>query len=304
LKEPIFSLSWPGPEFGRRKGFTLVELLVVIAVIGILASMLLPALSRAKGKSQGIFCLSNTKQLQLGWALYADDHNDRLAYNLGGDAGRTKVAPHTNANWVNDIMDWEVTNPDNTNILGITQASLSYYVNNVVSIYHDPSDTVLSDDQRRAGWCARVRSYSMNAMVGDAGDLTTNGFNQNNPGYVQFFKMSSIPRPSAIFVFLDEHPDSIKDGYFLDQWPAWAPANSSYPYEDAVWIDLPASYHNGAGSLSFADGHGETHRWLCPSTLKPARPDIAGPKGWPMDIPDDDSADITWVLQHMSVRSK
>ena len=104
-----------------NKGFTLIELLVVIAVIGILASMLLPALSRAKAKSQGIFCLNNTKQLQLGWALYADDHNDRLAYNLGGDASRLTEAPHTNANWVNDIMDWE-TNPDNTNVLGITQA--------------------------------------------------------------------------------------------------------------------------------------------------------------------------------------
>ena len=302
MKDPIFNFSWPGPEFGRRKGFTLIELLVVIAVIGILASMLLPALSRAKGKSQGIFCLSNTKQLQLGWALYADDHNDRLPYNLGGDASRSTFAPHTNANWVNDVMDWEL-HSDNTNILGITRASLSYYVNNVANIYHDPSDNVLSDVQRQAGWCARVRSYSMNAMVGDAGDLTTNGWNKNNPGYVQFFKVSSIPKPAGIFVFLDEHPDSIKDGYFLDQWPTRAPATSTYPYEDAEWIDLPASYHNGAGSFSFADGHAETHRWLCPSTIRPARPDIA-PKGWPMDIPDGETADIIWVLQRMSVLSR
>jgi prepilin-type processing-associated H-X9-DG protein len=278
----------------------LIELLVVIAIIAILASMLLPALSRAKAKSQGIFCLNNTKQLYLGWELYADDHNDRLAYNLGGDASRSTVAPHTNANWVNDIMTWEVEpNSDNTNVLGITQASLSYYVNNVVDIYRDPSDNVLSDVQRQAGWSARVRSYSMNAMVGDAGDLTTNGWNQNNPGYAQFFKLSSIPKPAGIFVFLDEHPDSIKDGYFLDQWPKRAPSSSSYNYEDAEWIDIPASYHNGAGSLSFADGHAETHRWLCSSTLQPARPDVI--KSWPLDIPDNETADIYWLLQHMSV---
>jgi prepilin-type processing-associated H-X9-DG protein len=276
-------------------------LLVVIAVIGILASMLLPALSRAKAKSQGILCLNNTKQLELGWALYADDHNDRLAYNLGGDASRSTVAPHTNANWVNNIMDWE-THPDNTNVLGITQAGLSYYVNNVVNIYRDPSDNVLSDVQRQAGWCARVRSYSMNAMVGDAGDLITNGWNKNNPGYVQFIKLASIPKPSDIFVFLDEHPDSIKDGYFLNQWPKKAAATDPYPIEDAEWIDLPASYHNGAGSFVFADGHAETHRWLCPSTLQPARPDVIA--SWPLDIPNGESTDILWVMAHTSVWSK
>lgn len=144
----------------------------------------------------------------------------------------------------------------------------------------------------------------MNAMVGDAGDLITNGWNKNNPGYVQFLKMTSIPRPADIFVFVDEHPDSIKDGYFLNQWPAHAAPTSAYPYEDAEWIDLPASYHNGAGSFSFADGHAETHRWLCPSTLQPARPDIAGANGWPINIPDEEYADILWVLKHTSVLSR
>ncbi len=270
---------------------------MVIAIIAILASMLLPALGKAKAKSQGILCLSNTRQLYLGWALYADDHNDRLPYNLGGDASRSTVAPHTNANWVNDIMTWELDS-DNTNTLGVTQASLSYYVNNVVSIYRDPSDYVLSDVQRQAGWTTRVRSYSMNAMVGDAGDLSTNGSNKNNPRYVQFFKLSSIPKPAGIFVFLDEHPDSIKDGYFLDQWPT----RGTYETEDVEWSDLPASYHNGAGSFSFADGHSETHKWVCPSTLQPARPDVV--TSWPMDIPDNEKADIYWVLQRMSVSAQ
>src|SRR5215471_6330518 len=68
------------------KGFTLFELLVVVAIIGILSAILLPALARTKARAQGAFCLSNTKQLIMAWSIYADDHNGRLAYNLGANA--------------------------------------------------------------------------------------------------------------------------------------------------------------------------------------------------------------------------
>ena len=86
----------------------------------------------------------------------------------------------------------------------------------------------------------------------------------NNPGYKQFFKLSQIPAPANIFVFIDEHPDSINDGYFLMQW--------TYPFE---WVDLPASYHNDSSALAFADGHCEAHQWHDASTLAPPRPDAA-----------------------------
>jgi prepilin-type N-terminal cleavage/methylation domain-containing protein/prepilin-type processing-associated H-X9-DG protein len=272
----------------RMPAFTLIELLVVIAVIGLLAGMLLPALSRAKAKSQGIFCLNNTRQLGLAWLMYADDHSDRLTYNLGG-SGPRGVTSQTSLNWVNNIMTWELDS-DNTNTATITEASLGSYAAKSLGIYRCPSDNVLSRSQRSVGWSGRVRSYSMNAMVGNAGEVSKTGSNQNNPDYVQFFTMSSIPRPVGIFVFLDEHPDSIDDGYFLNKW---------YVHE---WIDLPASYHNGGASFSFADGHSETHRWVNADTKRPAVPDGAAPLP-SLLIPPDQRADLNWILQRTSVQN-
>src|SRR5215471_1116805 len=217
MRTSVSSLSLSGLSARlRTNAFTLIELLVVIATIAILASLLLPALSRTRSKAQGAFCLSNTRQLGLGWQIYADEHNGRLAYNLGGDIKIRGVAPDTYLNWVNNVLDWELT-PGNTNLATIKEASLAAYVSKVVPIYRCPSDNVLSNLQRKAGWSARIRSYSMNAMIGDVGDLSDAGVNRNNPDYTQFFSLSTIPNPSGIFVFLDEHPDSIDDGYFINK---------------------------------------------------------------------------------------
>ncbi len=272
---------------GFRFAFTLIELLVVIAVIAILAGMLLPALGRAKGKAQGVFCLNNTRQLGFAWMLYADDHNGRLAYNLGGDAKSRAVAERTNINWVNNVMSWELDD-ENTNTLTITDASLAPYTSKTVAIYRCPGDTFLSSAQRAAGWQARLRSYSMNAMIGDAGDFSRTGFNKNNPAYVQFFSVTSVPQPESIFVFLDEHANSINDGYFV---------NRAY-YTN--WIDLPASYHNGAAGLSFADGHSEIHKWRNAMTRQPVRPDSTVPL-LPLAFPKSEAEDYNWVVEHMSI---
>jgi prepilin-type N-terminal cleavage/methylation domain-containing protein/prepilin-type processing-associated H-X9-DG protein len=270
------------PSF-LKAGFTLIELLVVIAIIAILAAILLPALAAARGRAQGVICLGNTRQLTLALQLYVDDHNSRLPYNLV----MTEWSARNNLNWVNNVMTWD-TNPDNTNQATITQAALGIYAQRQTAIYRCPSDHALSSMQRTAGWTGRIRSYSMNAMIGDAGDATTNGFNINNPDYTQFFKTTQILHPSGIFVFLDEHPDSIDDGYFLDRAYHWK------------WIDLPASYHNGATAFSFADGHSELHRWLEPSTIRPSSPNAAG---LPITIPGTEWADLEWMLSHMSVES-
>ena len=246
----------------RRGGFTVVELLVVVALIGILAALLLPVLAASKAKGRGLFCQNNNKQLATAWLMYADDHAQRLAYNLGGAAARTNI------NWAAGILDWELT-ADNTNLAGLAEAALGSYAAKVSTIYRCPSDWALSGLQSAAGWSSRARSYSMNASVGDAGEITSSGVNSNNPGYTQFFTLTSVSAPARIFVFLDEHPDSISDGYFVNR--------SYYP----EWIRLPASWHNRAATFSFADGHTETHLWKCASTMPPPAPDAAG---LPIDV--------------------
>jgi prepilin-type processing-associated H-X9-DG protein len=191
-------------------------------------------------------------------------------------------------NWVANVMDWTLS-PDNTNPATITEASLGPYASKSVPIYRCPADHVLSDAQQQAGWTARLRSYSMNAMMGDAGPVSASGSNKNNPYYIQFFSITAVPQPAAMFNFLEEHPDSIDDGYFLDK-----PGYGGYEQ----WLDLPASYHNGAANFAFADGHSEIHRWLRPSTIQPARP---GGAPLPMDVPPNEGADFQWVIERMSV---
>lgn len=276
-------------EMKSRRGFTLIELLVVIAIIAILSSILLPALSKSKARAQGIICLSNTRQLTQAWMVYADDHNDRLAYNIGSSRTASEVSlsspTQMNMNWADNVLSWELDS-DNTNSAKLVKSGLGPYTSEAAAIYRCPSDHVLSAVQRTAGWTDRVRSFSMNAMVGDAGVFSQAGSNVNNPDYTQFFRLSAVPRPANIFVFLDEHPDSIDDGYFL---------NRVYEHR---WHDLPASYHNGAGTFSFADGHSEMHQWHFASTKPLTRP---GAAGLPIEIPKEELGDFYWLISRMSV---
>src|SRR5688572_343502 len=239
--------------------FTLVELLVVIAVVAILATLLISGLSEAKSKGHSISCLSHERQLIVAWHVYADENEGRVAKNYGITRTLETIADKTYQNWVNNVLDWS-TDPMNTNKALLFAGGLGPYLSQQPEVYRCPSDSALSPEQRSLGWSSRVRSYSMNAMVGDAGEFTTEGFNTNNPAYQQFFALTEIPQPSDVFVFIEEHPDSLRDGYFL---------NNAYSYQ---WTDLPASYHSGGANLVFADGHAEYQRWKVGSTRVPPRP--------------------------------
>ena len=235
---------------GGWLGFTLIELLVVIAIIAILAALLLPALTMAKVKAQGICCLSNTKQLALAWILYANDYNDTLVIN-GGSGVDT---------WCQGDMSWD-TSSDNTNTLLLTDertALLAPYSARQYKIYRCPADNCVSPVQRARGWTQRVRSIAMDAAMGGG----PKAFGWCDP----MLKMGSLikPRPSLAWVFVDEHPDSINDSRLYVN-PYWKGSSA------AQWTDVPASYHNGACGFSFADGHSEIKKWRAAYTRQPVR---------------------------------
>jgi prepilin-type N-terminal cleavage/methylation domain-containing protein/prepilin-type processing-associated H-X9-DG protein len=279
-----FPGSSQGGSLSGDRGFTLVELLVVIGVIAVLASLLLPALAKAKVRGQAIYCGNSLKQLNLAWQIYAHDNNDRLVYNLGATEIKQILARGQHYNWANSVLNWEL-DPDNTNITLNTDAALGSFVGRNANVFRCPADNVLSAIQRKAGWAHRSRSFSMNAMVGDAGVFTRSGANVNNPEYKQFIKLGDFRSTSDIFVFVEEHPDSINDGYFLNKGSADG------------WIDLPASYHDGSANLNYADGHAESHYWVVPSTKPPPRPDAAG---LPFGLKANERTDFYWLLRRTS----
>lgn len=256
----------------RRRGFTLIELLVVIAIIAILAGMLLPALSKSKAKAQGILCLSHAKQLTLAWFLYTDDHDDSFVNNHGRDETRA-----SRQGWANNVQDWSASE-DNTNLIYLTEAKLSPYLSRSAAVFKCPSDKSVAE-------CGpRIRSMSMNAMVGNTGTLT----NRFNPEYRQFRKPSELLEPAMTFLFVDEHPDTINDGFFVNT------------LDDFKWGNLPASYHNGASSFSFTDGHAEPHRWSVGGPTGTIRPPVKGGVGGIFDaVP---RTDFLWLKERTSVR--
>jgi prepilin-type N-terminal cleavage/methylation domain-containing protein/prepilin-type processing-associated H-X9-DG protein len=268
-------------------GFTLIELLTVIAVIAILAALLLPVLTRVKSKAHGIACLSSERQLMLATLVYVNDFNDTLPYNLGIAEIKKLAEKNWFWNWTTPVMSWELDS-DNTNTVLLVKGGIGPYTGSSAAVYRCPADSVVSDIQAKAGWTARVRSFSMNAMVGNAGHYLQGGANVNNPDYVQFLKLGQIPQPERIFVLTDEHPDSVTDGYFLNQ------------PDNIRWWRLPASYHNGAANLAFADGHLETHKWRLASTKPPAHPDSAD---LPIPVAARQRADFEWLMYRSTVDS-
>lgn len=245
-----------GPRSGASRNkdsaFTLIELLVVIAIIAILAAMLLPALAKAKAKATNVSCLNNLKQLQLAWSLYADDFRDNVAPNYGAYAANTN-------SWVTGWQDWADGYGANANKQYLLNGALGKYMAGSLGSYKCPADR-LPDLKGQT----RLRSVSMNGFVGDyPTPAAPNGLVKTAYGggvFRHFLKTSHLTRPGAsmTWVFIDECPDSINDGLF-----------GVYMFARRPWDDVPSSTHNGAGGLSFADGHAEIRKWVDSNTRWP-----------------------------------
>ena len=271
-------------SFGRerrpnRHGFTLIELLVVIAIIAILAGMLLPALAKAKAKAQGILCMANGKQMALGYIMYADDSGGNLPGNHDGGNART------NLDWCAGWLTLAADNADNTNTLLLVNGQLGPFIARSAGIFKCPADKSMV---RNGGVTrSRVRSLSMNAYLGVRAAPYTAGF-------WQFEKIGDVsnPSPSKCWVFLDEREDSINDGWFAVDMTGYDPINpNAY-----IQVDMQASYHNGAGGLSFLDGHSEIKKWQDARTKPVLQPGQELPLGvaCPRDV------DIDWMQQRTS----
>lgn len=276
---------------GSPPGFTLVELLVVVAVIAILAGLLLPALSQSKMKAQGIVCMNNLRQIQVAWGLYTLDFEDRVPPNINKpewQSGRSADFPSWVAGWLS--LPGSNVGPffssHNTNTLMLVGSdyrdfgSIGGYATSP-GIYKCPSDK--SKGEIEGQLLPRVRTLAMNANIG-----VSPSYEPVPRSYRHYRKTHEFKKPSEVFVFLDEREDSINDGgfyVFMDARPNFMEIT-----------DYPAHYHNGSGSLVFADGHAEFKKWKDPRTI----PALNKGTHLKLMVASPDNPDVQWLIEHSS----
>ena len=267
----------PLGSISKRSGFTLIELLVVIAIIAILAAMLLPSLAKAKSKAQGIMCMGNLRQLNLAWTMYSGDNDDRLvpAAWLRSPGG-----------WCQGWLALNASEPDNTNALNLmSPLGKLWPYNQSLPIYKCPADRSMS---KHGGlMLPRVRSVALNQKM----NSPESWLYAPDDRFANFKKQSHIPGPSQTFTFLDEREDSIDDGAFG--------VNLIDTGAKSQLVNWPASYHNKAGGVTFADGHAEIHRWIDPRTTVPI-----GKIQLASNVNSPNNVDVAWLQERCSVPLK